>query len=191
MGHRIPTLACSTMLLAAAAGAQQTPFTAGSWAAAINGFATVDLRTSGPTAWGVDLGPQLSWFVINGLSLDATGRGAWYGFGSGSKQVVAAGPGVSWYAFSLSRTVTPFVSTRVQFARYREAFKSTAAVASGTEWRTSGGVVIPMGPSNGLQIGAWYELSRFRFDQSHQAARAPQGQTGLFVGVLHFLQKTG
>ena len=186
-------LACTALLSAMlpfATVSAQSPFAAGQWAFGASGFAALQVGTEGPTVWGLDVAPQLSYFVRRGLALDATVRAGFYGWGSGSKLLMAAGPGVTWYPFSHYLKDSPFLSTRIQFARYREAQKNTAdRFASGLDWRATGGVLFPMGRFAGVQIGAWYEVSRFRFDQSSQTNRAPAGQTGIMIGIQRFLQK--
>lgn len=75
----------------------QLPLDAGTWG--IGGSTRIALSLGGnqSTAWGIDLAPQVTHFLLPGLAASVTLRGAYYSFGAGSKRLLAAGPGLTWY----------------------------------------------------------------------------------------------
>lgn len=171
---RSASLLLVAVLLAAPLSAQSNPMTAGTWA--LGGSTRLALHTGGgrPTAWGLAFAPSLGRFLLPGVAVGATARGSYYTFGTGSKHMWAVGPSVTWYP-AYAGKLSPYLSTSAEYGWYAETVGDSRATHAGElEWRIGAGVHLRAGRTVGLQLGADYGPSRFRFDE---AARAHQAVT--------------
>lgn len=159
----------------------------GRWGIGTSVRAAVDIGGGTPNTWGVDLAPGVSYFVIPDLALEGSFRVGYYTYGTGSKQIAAIGPGLTWYPLHRTRSVSPFLGAQLRYTGYSEESEDMAETrVSGWEWRTRGGLLLRLGSAVGLELGALYERSRFRMDQSNQLEQLPHARLGALLGVQFF-----
>jgi hypothetical protein len=186
MRYALVTLALveslATLPLAAQSGIAE-----GRWSLGTTIRATVDIGAHNPETWGVDLTPEMSYFISPRLAVGGSFRVAHYAYGIGSKQLASVGPGVTFFPLKRAHAVSPFLGAQLRYTGYSEAVEGIAeARVTDWEWHTRGGLLLRLGSSVGLEVGAKYERSRFRMDQSSQLDALPDARLGALLGLQVF-----